>query len=64
MNTDIIDFVNNVTNKDYTKAETQFSNLINSKLADRLRDEKVKVVDMVFNNGIKEDPEVGSDENV
>lgn len=55
--TDIIDFLNNVTNKDYAKAETQFADLINGRLNDRLQNEKVKVAGMVFNNVIEEDPE-------
>tara|TARA_A200000159_G_scaffold163807_1_gene191323 strand:+ start:70 stop:297 length:228 start_codon:yes stop_codon:yes gene_type:complete len=55
--TDIIDFLNNVTNKDYAKAESQFASLINGRLNDRLQNEKVKVAGTVFNNVIEEDPE-------
>ena len=48
--TEIIDFLNNVTTKNFVEAEKQFSELLNDKLSSRLDDEKVRVANQVFNN--------------
>ena len=47
---EIADFLNNVTTKNYSEAEKQFSALLNDRLADRLQSEKIKVAGQVFNN--------------
>lgn len=48
--TEIVDFLNNVTTKNFVEAEKQFSELLNDKLSSRLDDEKVRVANQVFNN--------------
>lgn len=47
---EIADFLNNVTTKNYSEAEKQFSALLNDRLTDRLQSEKIKVAGKVFNN--------------
>ena len=47
---EIADFLNNVTTKNYSEAEKQFSALLNDRLTDRLQSEKIKVARQVFNN--------------
>ena len=47
---EIADFLNNVTTKNYSQAEKQFSALLNDRLTDRLQSEKIKVAGQVFNN--------------
>lgn len=61
--TEIVDFLNNVTTKNFVEAEKQFSELLNDKLATRLDDEKIKVASKVFNN-VSDDaePETESEE--
>jgi len=48
--TEIVDFLNNVTTKNFVEAEKQFAELVNDKLTSRLDDEKVRVANYVFNN--------------
>lgn len=48
--TEIVDFLNNVTTKNFVEAEKQFTELLNDKLSSRLDDEKVRVANQVFNN--------------
>ena len=62
--TEIVDFLNNVTTKNFVEAEKQFSELLNDKLATRLDDEKIKVANQVFNNVTDDDvePETESEE--
>ena len=48
--TEIVDFLNNVTTKNFVDAEKQFSDLLNARLTTRLDDEKIKVANQVFNN--------------
>ena len=48
--TEIVDFLNNVTTKNFVEAEKQFSELLNNKLSSRLDDEKIRVANQVFNN--------------
>ena len=48
--TEIVDFLNNVTSKNFVEAEKQFSELLNNKLSSRLDDEKIRVANQVFNN--------------
>ena len=55
--TEIVDFLNNVTTKNFVEAEKQFSELLNDKLATRLDDEKIKVANQVFNNVTDDDVE-------
>ena len=47
---EIADFLNNVTTKNYSESEKQFSALLNDRLTDRLQSEKIKVAGQVFNN--------------
>jgi|TARA_Y100000389_G_scaffold174151_1_gene183875 hypothetical protein len=48
--TEIVDFLNNVTTKNFVEAEKQFSELLNDKLTTRLNDQKIEVASKVFNN--------------
>lgn len=48
--TEIVDFLNNVTTKNFVEAEKQFSELLNDRLSSRLDDEKIRVANQVFNN--------------
>ena len=53
--TEIVDFLNNVTTKNFVEAERQFSELLNDKLSSRLDDEKIRVANQVFNNVTTDD---------
>jgi len=59
--TEIVDFLNNVTTKNFIEAEKQFSELLNDKLSSRLDDEKVRVANQVFNN-VTDDEHAAEDE--
>lgn len=61
---EIVDFLNNVTTKNFVEAEKQFSELINDRLATRIDDEKTAVAAQVFNNAEEQEeaPEVEADE--
>jgi len=59
---EIADFLNNVTTKNYSEAEKQFSALLNDKLTDRLQSEKIRVAGQVFNNQNDEEIELESEE--
>ena len=48
--TEIVDFLINVTTKNFVEAEKQFAELVNDRLTSRLDDEKVRVANYVFNN--------------
>ena len=60
--TEIVDFLNNVTTKNFVEAERQFSELLNDKLSSRLDDEKIRVANQVFNNVTTDDDLVDEDE--
>ena len=62
--TEIVDFLNNVTTKNFVEAEKQFSELLNDKLATRLDDEKIRVANQVFNNVTTDDEIETEDEFV
>lgn len=57
--TEIVDFLNNVTTKNFVEAEKQFSELLNDKLAVRLDAEKGRVANKIFNS---DDAEAYADE--
>ena len=48
------DFLDNVANKNFSDAEKQFSDMINTRLADRLESHKAMIANQVY-NGV--DPE-------
>ena len=52
--TEIADFLNNVTTKNFVEAEKQFSNLISARLSDRIEGEKASVAAQIFNNTVEE----------
>jgi len=52
--TEIADFLNNVTTKNFVEAEKQFSDLINARLSDRIEGEKASVAAQIFNNTVEE----------
>lgn len=54
--TEIVDFLNNVTTKNFVEAEKQFSELLNDRLSTRLESEKVNVAAKIF-NGTNDDSE-------
>jgi hypothetical protein len=51
---EIVDFLNNVSTKNYVDAEKQFNELLNDKLTSRLSDEKVRVADKIFNGAVED----------
>jgi uncharacterized phage protein (TIGR02220 family) len=57
---DIDNFLNNVTNKNFSEAGKQFSDMISARLADRLESHKALIANQVY-NGI--DPEEVEDED-
>lgn len=61
---EIVDFLNNVTTKNYVEAEKNFSDLINDRLATRIESEKQAVAAAVFNSELNNDEdEVEEGEN-
>ena len=52
------DFLDNVANKNFVEAEKQFSDMINTRLADRLESHKAMIANQVY-NGV--DPEENVD---
>lgn len=52
------DFLDNVADKNFVEAEKQFSDMINTRLADRLESHKAMIANQVY-NGI--DPEENVD---
>ena len=61
--TEIVDFLNNVTTKNFVEAEKQFSELLNDRLSTRLENEKMNVAAKVF-NGATDEAEVESQDEV
>jgi hypothetical protein len=57
---EIVDFLNNVTTKNYVEAEKQFNDMVHGKLTTRIETEKQEVANAVFNNLASE--EQSSDE--
>lgn len=53
---DIDNFLNNVTNKNFSDAGKQFADMINARLADRLESHKAVIANQVY-NGIDPDEE-------
>ena len=62
--TEIVDFLNNVTTKNFVEAEKQFSELLNDKLSSRLDDEKIRVANQVFNNVTTDDDDLEMEDEV
>ena len=54
MTEDIGNFFNNVTDKNFSEAEKQFSDIINARLADRLESQKAMIANQVY-NGLTDD---------
>lgn len=46
----IEDLINDVTNQDFAKAQPTFAELMSSKVADALEQEKINVAAQIFNN--------------
>lgn len=57
---EIVDFLNNVTTKNYVEAEKQFNDMIHGRLTTRIESEKQEVANAMFNNQASE--EQSSDE--
>ena len=55
--TEIVDFLNNVTTKNFVEAEKQFSEILNDRLSTRLESEKVNVAAKIFNGTNDDDSE-------
>tara|TARA_E500000318_G_scaffold58040_1_gene53753 strand:+ start:515 stop:757 length:243 start_codon:yes stop_codon:yes gene_type:complete len=51
------DFLDNVANKKFSDAEKQFSDMINTRLADRLESHKAMIANQVY-NGIDPDEDL------
>lgn len=64
MTEDIGNFFNNVTGKNFSEAEKQFSDIINARLADRLESQKAMIANQVFNNVTTDDEIETEDEFV
>lgn len=57
----ISDFLNNVANKKFSDAEKQFSDMINTRLADRLESHKAMIANQVY-NGVDPEEDVDLDD--
>ena len=53
----IEDLINDVSNQDFAKAQPTFAELMNSKVADALEQEKINVAAQIFNNATDPDSE-------
>ena len=53
----IDNFLDNVANKNFVEAEKQFSDMINTRLADRLESHKAMIANQVY-NGVDPDEDV------
>jgi len=51
------DFLDNVANKNFVEAEKQFSDMINTRLADRLESHKAMIANQVYNDVDPEEEE-------
>mgnify|MGYP000424560122 CR=1 FL=1 len=60
--TPIEDLINNVTAQDFSKAGPTFAEIMQTKIADALEQEKIAVADQVFNNAEPEDEEISDEE--
>ena len=59
------DFLDNVANKNFSDAEKQFSDMINTRLADRLESHKAMIANQVY-NGVdpEEDVDLGDEDEI
>ena len=59
------DFLDNVANKKFSDAEKQFSDMINTRLADRLESHKAMIANQVY-NGVdpEEDVDLGDEDEI
>ena len=55
------DFLDNVANKKFSDAEKQFSDMINTRLADRLESHKAMIANQVY-NGVDPEEDVDLDD--
>ena len=58
------DFLNNVANKNFVEAEKQFSDMINTRLADRLESHKAMIANQVYNDVDPEEEDVELEDDV
>jgi len=58
------DFLNNVANKNFVEAEKQFSDMINTRLADRLESHKAMIANQVYNGVDPEEEDVELEDDV
>lgn len=58
------DFLDNVANKNFSDAEKQFSDMINTRLADRLESHKAMIANQVYNGVDPEEEDVELEDEV
>ena len=58
------DFLDNVANKNFVEAEKQFSDMINTRLADRLESHKAMIANQVYNGVDPEEEDVELEDDV
>jgi len=58
------DFLDNVANKNFVEAEKQFSDMINTRLADRLESHKAMIANQVYNDVDPEEEDVELEDDV
>lgn len=58
---DIINMINQVSDEEYTKANSIFNDLINGKISSRLDQEKIAIANNIFNDE-EEDEEIEVDD--
>jgi len=58
------DFLDNVANKNFVEAEKQFSDMINTRLADRLESHKAMIANQVYNGVDPEEEDVELEDEV
>jgi hypothetical protein len=57
----IDNFLDNVANKNFVEAEKQFSDMINTRLADRLESHKAMIANQVY-NGVDPEEDIDIDD--
>ena len=60
----IDNFLDNVANKNFVEAEKQFSDMINTRLADRLESHKAMIANQVYNDVDPEEEDVELEDDV
>jgi hypothetical protein len=62
--TSIEDMINNISNQEYTKAETQFADIMQDKINDALEQEKVAIAQAMWSPEEEEEEYIENDEDM